>query len=119
MASVAGCAVALDLPCVELLTPLTRPWGGGGAHHALCRRCAKSGPIFPDGQGERSNYRVPMHKTTQILTQSKISDNELQQTILPTKNTKLLSKSAVFALWTYLTLWWVVIRVVTGKLTYY
>ena len=36
-----------------------------------------------------------MHMTTQILTQSKNSDNELKQTIIPTKNAGLLSRSAV------------------------
>ena len=70
-------------------------------------RCARAvqkvgyfGPIFPDGQGDHSNYCVAIHRTTQILTQSNNSDNELKQTIFPTKNARLLSKSAVFALWT-------------------
>ena len=66
-------------------------------------RCAKSRlfwTIFPNGQGERSNYCVPIHRTTQILTQSNNSDDELERTIFPTKHARLLSKSAVFALWT-------------------
>ena len=51
-------------------------------------------PIFTDGQGDRSSYYVPIHRTNQILTQSKNSDNELKQTIFPKKNARLLSESA-------------------------
>ena len=29
------------------------------------------GPVFPDGQGDCSSYCVPIHRTAQILTQSK------------------------------------------------
>ena len=52
--------------------------GSRGAHLALCPRCARAvrqvgyfAPVFPDGQGDRGNYCVPVHRTTQILTQSK------------------------------------------------
>ena len=37
-----------------------------GSHRALCTLCAKVGyfgPLFPDGQGDRSNYCVPMRRT--------------------------------------------------------
>ena len=37
----------------------------------------------------------------QILTQSRNSDNEFNQTFFPTENVRLLSESAGFALWTY------------------
>ena len=43
------------------------------------------GPIFPDGQGDCIHYCVPIHRTTQVLTQYKNSDNELKQMVLPTK----------------------------------
>ena len=47
-----------------------------------------------------TDYCVPIRRTAQILTQSHNSDNEEKQTIFPTENVRLLSKSAVFALWT-------------------
>ena len=78
-------------------------------------RCARAvrkvgyfGFISPDGQGDRSNYRVPIQGNTQTLTQSKTSDNELKRTMFLTKNASVLSKSAVFAPWTQLPRWWVV-----------
>ena len=52
-----------------------------GAHCALCPRCSKSRLFwtrFPDGQRDCDNYCVPKRRTTQILTQSKNSDNELK-----------------------------------------
>ena len=67
-------------------------------------RCAKTRlfwPVFPGYQGDRRNYCVPIHRTTQTLTQSKHSDNDRKQTMFHTENARLLSKSAVFALWTY------------------
>ena len=54
-------------------------------------------PFSPDGQGDRSNYRVPIHRTAQILTQSKNSD----KAVFHAENATLLSKSAVFALRTH------------------
>ena len=33
------------------------------------RKVGYFGPIFPDGQGDHSNYCVPIHRTVQILTQ--------------------------------------------------
>ena len=77
----------------------------GGAHRTLCPRCARASPplfpIIPDGQGDRSNHRVPIRRTAQILTRSKNSDNELNQPIFPTKNARLPSESAGFAPWAY------------------
>ena len=54
----------------------------------------------PDGQGDRNYYCVPMHRTAQILIQSKSSDKAM----FHSKNAGLLSKSAVFALQTYASL---------------
>ena len=34
------------------------------------RKVGYFGPVFPDGQGDRGNYCVPMRRTAQILTQS-------------------------------------------------
>lgn len=89
-------------------------------------RCARGvqkvgylGPMFPDDPGDCSNNCVPIHRTVQILTQSQNSDNAVKQTMFHTENVRLLSESAVFALWTYLPRWWVVLRVVMGKLLYY
>ena len=50
------------------------------------RKVGYFAPIFPDDQGDRSSYCVPIHRTTQILSHSKTSDNELKRTIFPTKN---------------------------------
>ena len=67
------------------------PTGGAlCAVPALCVHCVKS---RLDGQGDRSNYCVPIHRTAQILAQSKISGDGFKQTIFPTKNVRLLSKS--------------------------
>ena len=90
-----------------------------GAVRALCPRCAKTPPMLdpcsPDGQGDRSNCRVPMHRTAQILTQSKNSDNA----VFHAENATLLSKSAVFALRMHASrVWGGACRVVTGSLTY-
>ena len=41
--------------------------------------------MFPDGQGDCSSYCVPIRRATQILTESKNSDNQFKQTIFPTK----------------------------------
>ena len=62
----------------------------------LCACCAKSSlfldPFFPDGDGDcGSHCCVTKHRTTQILTQSKTSDNELKQTMFHTKNARLPS----------------------------
>ena len=61
------------------------------------RKVGYFGPIFPDGQGDRKNYCVPMHRTAQILTEYKSVDKAM----FHTENARLLSESAVFALWTY------------------
>ena len=54
----------------------------GGAPCAVpVRKVGYCGPGVPHGQGARSNYCVAIHRTTQILTQSKNSDNELKQTM--------------------------------------
>ena len=42
------------------------------------------------GQGDRSSYCVPIHRTAQILTQSKNSENELKQTMVHSEDTRLL-----------------------------
>ena len=42
----------------------------GGAPCAV-RKVGYFGPLFPRGQGGRTNYYIPMHGTTQIPTQSK------------------------------------------------
>ena len=57
-------------------------------------------PVFPDAEGDRGHHCVRRRRTTEILTQSKNSDNELNRRTFPTENTRLLSESAVFAPWT-------------------
>ena len=87
---------------VVFLTFLVLAQGGGGVGYF--------GPIFPDGQGDRRNYCVPMHRTTQISTH------------FPTKNARLLSKlskSAVFTLWTHASPVVGCFKMVRGKLTQY
>ena len=87
---------------VPSLQPNKLHWGGGGTVRCAhtVRKVGYVGPVFPDGQGGRNNYRVPRHGTVQILTQPKNSDNEVQQTMLHPENARLLSESAVFVLWT-------------------
>ena len=63
-----------------------------------------------------SNYCVPIHRIAQVLTQSHNSDHELHQPMFHTENVRLLSEHASFALCTSASL---VLRVVTGKLTYW
>ena len=58
------------------------------------------GPISPNGQGDGGHDCVARRRTAQIPIQSKNSDDELKQTVFPTKNARLLSKSGVVALWT-------------------
>ena len=79
----------------------TLVWTPKGGAPCAVQEVGYSGPIFPDGRGDRSTYCVPMHRTTHILTQSKNSDNGLEQTMFHTKSTRLLSESAFFALWAY------------------
>ena len=80
-------------------------WG----RFARCARAVRTvgyfGPISPDGHGDYvaivfSKYRVPRHRTAQILTQSENADNELKQIMFPTENAGWLSQSAVLAPWT-------------------
>ena len=71
----------------------------GDAPSAVCK-VGYSRPVFPDSQGDHGNYCVPRHKTAQILTQSKNSDNDLNQPMFHTENARLLSESAFFPLWT-------------------
>ena len=51
------------------------PQGGPGGRTVHCARAVRKvdyfGPIFPDGQGHRSNYCVPIDRNAQIGTQSK------------------------------------------------
>ena len=86
-------------------SPRPRKWGalrgmdgllgeGERAHCVMCARCAKVGylrPVFLDGKGDRGNHCFSIHRTAQILTQSKNSDNELKQPMFHTENARLLS----------------------------
>ena len=86
-------------------------------------RCANSG-LF-------STRFSPMAEVTAVtavspdtvlpifLLSPKNSDNEWNQIMILTENATLLSESAAFALWTHAGGWWVVFRVVAGKLTHY
>ena len=70
-------------------------------------RCVKNWlfrPVFPDDQGDCGNFCSPVHRTAQIVTQSQKSENEFNQPMFHTENARLLSESAVFALWTYASL---------------
>ena len=92
-------------------------------------RCARAvqkvgycGHIFSDGQGDRSEHCVAIHRTTQILTQSKNSimgKNKLCFTL----KSRLLSVFYLHLVFLpcgrMLSQRWVVFRVVTGKLMYY
>ena len=84
--------------------PQTRPFdtlagrADGGAPCAV-QKVGYFGPGFPNGQGDRSSYCVPIRGAAQIPTQSKNSDNEPKQSVFHTENARLLSKSAGFALW--------------------
>uniref|UniRef100_A0A7S4LE92 Uncharacterized protein n=1 Tax=Eutreptiella gymnastica TaxID=73025 RepID=A0A7S4LE92_9EUGL len=76
-----------------------RPLWGACAVPALCLRCgtrkAILDPFPPHGHGDRSHYRVPRHTgLPQTLPQSKTSDNELRQSVFPTKIAGSVSKSA-------------------------
>ena len=78
------------------------------------RKVGCCGPGFPDGQGDRGNHCVPMHRTAQTPTQSKNSANELKQMMFHTENARLLSVfylNLLFLPW-MLPRWWVVFRVV-------
>ena len=76
-------------------SPVPTGGGGGGSsgpRDALCPRCACAvrkvgyvGPIVPEGQGDCDKSCVPTHRTAQILTQPKNSDDEVKQTIFPLK----------------------------------
>ena len=58
-------------------------------------------PVSPDGEGDRGNHCGPRHRTSQILTQSKNSDDEPKQSMFHTENARMQSESAAFALWIY------------------
>ena len=69
----------------------------GGAHCALCplrARCAKRRLLWPHFPRwpKGTNHRVFMHRTTQIPTQSKKSDDELKTHCISHEN----SQSAVY-----------------------
>ena len=49
-----------------------------GAAPCAVRKVGWFGPVFPDGQGGRGNYCVPIHRTAQILTQPKNSHNDFK-----------------------------------------
>ena len=83
-----------------------------GARRALCPRCARAvrkvgyfGPVSPDGQRDRSTYCVPIRRTAQMPTQSKTQIMSSNKPYFPTTNARLLSKSAVCALWTQPARW--------------
>ena len=65
-----------------------------GGRTVRCARAVRKvghfGPVSPDGQGGCNNYCVPRHRTAQILTQSKNSDDELKQSMLHTENAECL-----------------------------
>ena len=89
---------------------------------ALCppvRKVGYFGPVFPDGQGDRSNDCVPMHGTAQILTQSKNSDDELNKLDFPLKMPDCGLNLLLLPRGRSLPGGWVVFRVATGKLTYH
>ena len=82
--------------------------GGGGCLWGRTTRCARAvqtighfGPGLPSGQGARNNYRVPIRRTAQILTQSNTPENEAKQTMADTEDARMLS---VFSL-NLLVLW--------------
>ena len=79
-------------------------WGAPCTVPALCKS-RLFWTHFPQWPSDRSDPCDTMHGTTQILTQSRNSGNELKQTIFPTNNARLLSRSAVVALWTWLPRW--------------
>ena len=92
------------MPSQDLCVLLHDCWVAGGAPNtvpALCEKVGNFRPVFPYGQGDCSTFCVPIPRTAQILTMSKNSDNELKQTMFHTENARLLSESAVSALWTY------------------
>jgi hypothetical protein len=67
---------------------------------ALYEKYAILDPFSPMAKVTTNNYCVPIHGIAQILAQSENSDNELQQSVSPTENPRLLAKSAVLAPWT-------------------
>ena len=86
------------------LDPFCGRFGGAPcAVPALHARCAKKRLLWTHSprwsMSDRNSYCVPRHRTAQILTQPKNSDNELKQTRCRTENAGLRSKSAVSALW--------------------
>ena len=79
--------------------------GGGGGGAVRCARAVRKvghvGPLSPPMAKVTSvTAVVPVHRTAQILTTSKNSDNELTQSTFHTENARMLSESAVFAPWT-------------------
>ena len=87
--------ISMSVSSMEVLC--ARVWGAPCVVPALCEKQATLDPFSPM---DHSSYCVPIHWTTQILTQSTNPYNESKQTIFPPKNARLLSKSAVFAFWT-------------------
>ena len=73
-------------------------WGGEGLALCTVRKVGCFGPVFPDGQGDRGNYCVPIHRTAQILAQSKNEDNDLTQAQATTSTSE---KHVPHCLWAY------------------
>ena len=92
-------------------------WGGRTVRCACAvRKVGYFGPVFPDGQGDRSNDCVPMHGTAQILTQSKNSDDELNKLDFPLKMPDCGLNLLLLPSGRSLPGSWVVFRVATGTL---
>ena len=67
---------------------------GRGGYRALSPRCARVGyfrAASPDGRGDRGDYRVPIKRTAQVLTQSQSSDTELNKCMCHTDNARVPS----------------------------
>ena len=75
----------------QIPSDLARISSTAGMHACAVRKVGYFGPVFPDSQGDRCKHCVPTHKTAQILTWSKPPDNELNQTMFHTENTRVLS----------------------------
>ena len=76
------------LICLSLSAPLL--WYFPSSTVKCVCSCARAmqkvgyyGPVSPDGQGDCDHYCVHMHKTAQILTQSKNSDKAIFHTEMP------------------------------------
>ena len=101
-----------------------------GVHHALCTCCVRAvqnvGYVLPMAKVTEVPTGFPDKGLPQIPTQSNNSAHELKQTMFHTQNARMLSVFYLNLLFylnlpcgRMLPLWWLVFRVVTGKLTCY